>query len=132
MKHFGLSSKERIKRKKDFQKIYNAGKTVISQDKKFKAVYFFEKTEKNPGVKIAAAVYKKSGNAVWRNRIKRLIKEAYRLNKKILIEISNEKKIILEVIFSPNLLNQKKNKLLYYKDVSPGIIEIMLKIKSAL
>lgn len=132
MKHFGLSSKERIKRKKDFQKVYNAGKTVISQDKKFKAVYFFEKTEKNPGVKIAAAVYKKSGNAVWRNRIKRLIKEAYRLNKKILIEISNEKKIILEVIFSPNLLNQKKNKLLYYKDVSPGIIEIMLKIKSAL
>lgn len=132
MKHFGLSSKERIKRKKDFQKIYNAGKTVISQDKKFKAVYFFEKTEKDPGVKIAAAIYKKSGNAVWRNRVKRLIKEAYRLNKKILIEISNEKKIILEVIFSPNLLNQKKNKLLYYKDVSPGIIEIMLKIKSAL
>lgn len=132
MKHFGLSSKERIKRKKDFEKIYTSGKSVISEDKKFKALYFFEKENDKPGVKIAAAVYKKSGNAVWRNRVKRLIKESYRLNKEILIDVSNEKKIILEVIFSPNFLSQKKNKMLFYKDVEPGIIDIMIKIKSAL
>lgn len=131
MKHFGLSKKERIKRKKDFQKIYSSGTIIFSKDKKFKAIYFYEKNTTKPGVQITAAVHKKSGTAVWRNRVKRLIKEAYRLNKEIIISFSKEKKILLQIVFTPNKVNQKKNKTLRYDDVMPGIVDLLLKIKSA-
>ena len=79
-KQQGLSPAERIKSKKDFDELYSSGKILISSNKKIKAIFLI-KDNPDEGVKIAAVVSKKLGNAVWRNRIKRLIKETYRLNK---------------------------------------------------
>lgn len=79
-------------------------------------------------IKIAAAVSKKAGKAVWRNRVKRLIKESYRLNKKALLEKVLLKKIQLLLIFSPNRLSETSNKKIYLHDVSPGVVELMNKI----
>lgn len=81
------------------------------------------------GVKIAAAVSKKAGSAVWRNRVKRLIKESYRLNKKSLADKVLEKKIQLLLVFAPYKLSEKSNKKIYLKDLSPGVVELMNKIK---
>lgn len=81
------------------------------------------------GVKIAAAVSKKAGSAVWRNRVKRLIKESYRLNKKSLVDKVLEKKIQLLLVFAPYKLSEKSNKKIYLKDISPGVVELMNKIK---
>ena len=132
MKRFGLSSEERIKSRKDFQQIYSSGKIFFSNQKIIKALFIIEENSKLPGVKIAAAVFKKAGNAVWRNRLKRLIKESYRLNKEILLSSAQEKKLLLKIVFSPNLLYQKKNKNLKLKIIMPEVVDIMLKIKSSI
>ena len=132
MKRFGLSSEERIKSRKDFQQIYSSGKIFFSNQKIIKALFIIEENSKLPGVKIAAAVFKKAGNAVWRNRLKRLIKESYRLNKEIILSSAQEKKLLLKIVFSPNLLYQKKNKNLKLKIIMPEVVDIMLKIKSTI
>ena len=129
MKRFGLSSEERIKSRKDFQQIYSSGKIFFSNHKNIKALFIIEENSKLPGVKIAAAVFKKAGSAVWRNRLKRLIRESYRLNKEILLGSAQEKKLLLKIVFSPNLLYQKKNKNLKLKTIMPEVVDIMLKIK---
>ena len=132
MKHFSLSSDERIKKRKDFELIFSTGRLVYSTGKVFRAHYTIEKDNDYKGVKIAPVVGKKLGNAVWRNRVKRLIKESYRLNKEILTEVSLRNSVLLKIIFSPNLLNEEKNKILSYNDVMPHVLEIMTKIASRL
>ena len=132
MKRFGFSAKERVKSRKDFEKIFSNGKTIFSSDKKIKATYLIEKNGSKPGILISAAVYKKAGRAVWRNRIRRLIKEAYRLNKEILRESVFEKNLLLMMVFSPNTLNEKRNKKIYFQDIESGVKEILLKLKDKL
>ena len=132
MKRYGLSAKERIKSKKDFDKIFSSGKIIYSSSKLIKAVYIVEKEDKNKGVRIAVAVGKKLGIAVWRNRIKRLIKESYRLNKEILLEICSKNNILLKIVFSPNSLNEKKNKNIMLIDLMPSVVDLMTKLRSIL
>ncbi len=132
MKRFTLSSKERIKKKKDFEQIFSCGNTIYSNARLIKAVYLIENNQAEKGVKAAVAVSKKSGIAVWRNRIKRLIRESYRLNKEILLGICLKKNILLKIIFSPVKLNEKTNKKIKLSDVMPDVTEIMLKLKSVL
>ncbi len=132
MKKYGLSAEERIKRKKDLDLIFSSGKFISSHGRKIKALYVVENNNTDPGVKIAAVAGKKQGNAVWRNRIKRLIKESYRLNKEILSGSCSEKKLLLKIIFSPFSLNQKYNKVLILGDIWSDMIEVMTKIRSRL
>jgi len=128
----GLSKKERIKRRKEFQLVYSSGKTIFSPLNKFKATIFFIENESHPFVKVAFAVHKKAGNAVWRNRVKRLLRESYRLNKSELIQQSILKGKSGFVIFSPNKVNKKNYRNIYLKDVMPEIIELLKKIKNLL
>ncbi|MCU0344819.1 MAG: ribonuclease P protein component [Ignavibacterium sp.] len=128
MKNFSLTRNERVKKKRDFEKIYSFAKVLFSSDKLIK-VHLLSINSNVSGVKIAAAVSKKAGNAVWRNRVKRLIKESYRLNKKSLVEKVLEKKIQLLLVFTPYKLYEKNNKKVYLIDVSPGVVELMNKIK---
>jgi ribonuclease P protein component len=132
LKRYGLSAKERIKSKKDFDKIFSSGKILYSSSKLIRAVYIVEKEDKNKGVRIAVAVGKKLGIAVWRNRIKRLIKESYRLNKEILLEICSKNNILLKIVFSPNSLNEKKNKNIMLIDLMPSMVDLMTKLRSLL
>jgi ribonuclease P protein component len=128
LKNFSLTRNERVKKKRDFEKIYSFAKVLFSSDKLIK-VHLLSINSNVSGVKIAAAVSKKAGNAVWRNRVKRLIKESYRLNKKSLVEKVLEKKIQLLLVFTPYKLYEKNNKKVYLIDVSPGVVELMNKIK---
>lgn len=128
MKSFSLNRNERVKKKKDFNKVYNSGKIIFSSDLLLKLHYYINKNEEYNGVKIAASLSKKTGKAVWRNRVKRLIKESYRLNKKRLVEKASENNVELLLIFSPNRLSEKKNKKLYLKDIMNGVVDLINKV----
>lgn len=132
MKCYSLSRKERIKSKKLFDLIYERNDVIISSDQKVKAVYIVgEQTEIVP-VLISEAVSKKAGNAVWRNRVKRLLRESYRLNKNILVDVCMQKNISIAVVFAPYFLNQKKKPIVRLADLLPGVIDAMIKIRSSL
>ncbi len=90
------------------------------------------KTAKKCGVKIATAVFKKSGNAVWRNRVKRLIKVSYRLNKQILSETCFGKNILLKVVFSLNTINQNNTRIIKLNDMHSAVADIISKMNNTL
>ncbi len=128
MKQYGLTARERIKSKIDFENIYQSGTSIQSSDKKIKATYIVENDELQSGVQIAVAISKRAGGAVWRNRFKRLIRESYRLNKAKLIDLCKEKKQNAKIVFSTNTLNQKNCERLKLDTVMPGMIEVMKEI----
>lgn len=130
MKQFGLSSKERIKSKNEFDLVYSAGEILFSSSQKFKAVFFIQKESETSGIKTAFAVSRKSGIAVWRNRIKRLLRESYRLNKKEICSEVKLKKMRVFIVFSPNTINQKNSRKILLKEVMPEVIDLMNQIKA--
>lgn len=129
MKNFGLSKNERVKLKKDFFKIFTEGQVLYSSENKLKANYFIESSVNDFGVKAAFVVSKKTGNAVWRNRVKRLLRVAYRLNKSALIEQCDIKNKKLLVAFSPNTFNQKKNKKLNLDFIYSDFLSLVEQLK---
>jgi len=131
LKRYGLSPKERIKSKKNIDQIFSSGKILISEDHRIKAVYLIDKEAEESGVKIAAVVSKKNGNAVWRNRVKRLIKTSYRLNKERLVNFCRKKRILILIVFSAFSVTERLNKKIEIKDIMPGIDEILNRIESS-
>ena len=131
MKQHGLLTGERIKRKKEFELIYQSGLSTLSSDKQIKAVYIIENLSK-PRVSIAVTVSKKAGNAVWRNKIKRLIRESYRLVKNDFLNTCQQNKISVKIIFSPNRINQKNNKTVRLRDIIAGVMDILVKIEDSI
>src|SRR2546422_4083767 len=67
---------ERIRRRADFQRIYDGGFKVSSR---FSAVFFLANSQAAGRLGIAAT--RKLGGAVQRNKAKRLIREVFRRNK---------------------------------------------------
>lgn len=128
MKKYSLSKKERIVGKKLFDTIYKNGLIFFSDDKKIKTIFLFEKNSEEPFVKISVAISKKAGSAVWRNRIKRLVRESYRLNKSVLVEFVNSEKLNLNIVFSTNYLNQKNNQKINLDEIMPDVVNVIDKI----
>ncbi|MBI9071939.1 MAG: ribonuclease P protein component [Melioribacteraceae bacterium] len=130
MKNHSFSKEERIKLKKDFELIYSAGKRVRSGNRKLKALFVLKNSEIS-GIKIAVAVHKRAGKAFWRNRVKRLLRESYRLNKEILVSKCEENKQLL-VVFSLNTINQKKFPKPQLEDVYSDVVDIMKQISKSI
>ena len=64
--------------------------------------------------------------------MKRLLREAYRFNKSILLDSVDLKRGDLLIVFSPNLFNEKKYKKVFLGDVHDSVVELMLLIKDDL
>ena len=71
----GLPRSRILKKKKDFQAVYSRGKSYANR---FLVLYVFRSNGFQGKVGFAAG--KKLGNAVKRNRVKRLLRESYRMN----------------------------------------------------
>lgn len=72
-----FSKDERIRRKQDFQRVYQGGKKIVSSS--FILYYCLE--PERPYRRLGIAASRKVGNAVKRNRCKRLVREVFRQNK---------------------------------------------------
>lgn len=128
MKKFGLSKIERIKSKNEFEIVFSEGKTIYTNSRKLKAIFYVSTVSRERAVKAAFAVHKKAGNAVWRNRAKRLLREAYRLNKHlVIIEKKNYSALI---VFSLNKINKSNSPILALSNVSDEIVELLNSIRN--
>lgn len=70
-----FSKTQGIKKDTDFRKVYKTGKSIANRN----LVMYIMKNESESS-RLGITVSKKVGKAVTRNRIRRLIKESYRLN----------------------------------------------------
>lgn len=78
MRRYTFPKSERLLKRGEFLRVYENGKKALGR---FLTIYFLTgQAERKIGITIPG----KLGGAVQRNRIKRLIKEAYRLNKDLL------------------------------------------------
>jgi ribonuclease P protein component len=103
------------------------GRVIISTDRKLKVNYLYSNSQTDQ-VKIAVSVSSKAGNSVWRNRLKRIIRESLRQEEEILKEIVFKNKLELSIIFSPHRINQTNNQRMFLEDIKPSVIDILNKI----
>lgn len=71
-----LKPGDKLKKNKEFQRVYKVNKSYANS---LLVVYVLEHRN-NPVRRVGFSVSKKMGKAVKRNRIKRMLKEIYRLN----------------------------------------------------
>jgi len=76
IKMLNLSKSKILKKNKHFQAVYRHGKSFANRN----MVLYVLKAKSGDG-RIGFAAGKKLGNAVVRNRVKRLLREAYRQNR---------------------------------------------------
>ncbi|MCF8243331.1 MAG: ribonuclease P protein component [Melioribacteraceae bacterium] len=131
MKTYSLSKKERIKSKKEFELVFSSGIVLYSGNNLLRSVHSFIKTGEGKEVKVAFAVSRKAGKAYWRNRVKRLLRELYRMNKHQIYDILNEGEKLL-IVFSPGKINQKKYAKIYLNDLKSEFDNLLGLIKSNL
>lgn len=72
---FQLPKRRILRKKKDFQTVYRCGRSYANR---YLVLYVFPTAEL--GGRVGFAAGKKLGNAVVRNRVKRLLRESYRLH----------------------------------------------------
>ena len=75
MKKFAFSRASRLRLKKDFEAVFAAAKKTVTRD------LVMWHSGGGAEKKIGLMVSKKTGGAVHRNRLKRLLREAFRLSK---------------------------------------------------
>jgi ribonuclease P protein component len=82
---FRLSTREKLKSEKELTRLFESGKSFTAYP--IKVIYQITGETGNQSVQAAFTVSKRNfKRAVDRNRIKRLMREAYRLNKKNFLE----------------------------------------------
>ena len=101
-KQFTLGKKERLKSRKDIEQLFSVGKRMVVAPFRVHYVIIKDNQKRDAallqfGVGVSGKNFRK---AVDRNRIKRLTKEAYRLQKLSLQETLKEKNTTLHVFFN--------------------------------
>jgi ribonuclease P protein component len=120
---------KKLKKENEFELVYNKGSAIISGDKKIKANYFLKSDTENKNIKIGLSISSNKGNSVWRNKIKRLIREAIRLNRETLLSTLEQKNANLFIIFSPHSINQTNYKKIFLKDIKTSVLDIVTRLK---
>jgi ribonuclease P protein component len=118
-----------LKSEKDIGQVYRKGKVIISTDRKIKANYISAENLTNR-IKFAITVSSKTGNSIWRNRFKRIVRESLRLELASLKEINFKGSTDLLIVFSPYTINQTNNRRLFQKDIKPALSDILNKLRT--
>lgn len=123
---------ERIKSKGEIEKIFTIGKKIISTDKKVKASYLLNFKDERLKIKYAVTLSSRTGNSVWRNRFKRLIRESIRAEAHLLREIIFLSKSSLSIIFASGSITQSSNRSIFLYDIKPAVLDILIKLRKIL
>ena len=118
-----------LKTDSEFEVVYKKGMFIVSPDKKLKANYLIIPENKKQKIRIGLSVSSKKGNSVWRNRIKRIIKEALRSNDYLLKDIMSQINAGLWIIFSPHTIDQTNYKKVFLKDIQKPVLDILTQLK---
>jgi ribonuclease P protein component len=114
MKEKGFSKQERICRRNDFNLLFSSGKSFFSYP--FRCIFCTKESDELL-VRIAVSVSKKKfKRAADRNRIKRLIRESYRLEKQELYTFLPQQPQTYDL-----LIIYTENKILDYKQFRNGM-----------
>jgi ribonuclease P protein component len=119
---------ERLANDSEFELVYKKGIVVISEDEKIKAKYLFANKKKCMTAKIGLSIASKKGNSVWRNRVKRILRESIRNNRDVLRNILEQKNADLLIIFSPYSINQANSQRIFLGDIKPSVLDIFKKM----
>ena len=97
-KRFGFPRKEKLKSRKKIEELFLTGQRFVQFP--VRVTFRFNRAEEEPLIQVGVTASKKYfRKAVDRNRIKRLLREAYRLEKNGLLETANQKGLSGEVFF---------------------------------
>lgn len=112
MKKYGLSKKERLLKQYQFKAVYQQGKLKKNNALR---IYFMPNglTYNRIGISVSKKI---CANLVIRNRVKRLVREIYRLNKNMFGSA-------LDIVFVPKILPEKIN----YKNMEQGVLHLVAK-----
>ncbi len=110
MKHYSFLRRERLLNREDFVNLNRLGKR--NHTKHFLVII---KENEAGRARLGITVTKKTGNAVKRNRVKRLVREFFRLNKH---HFSKDCDIVI--------IGKKDSFLLNYADIKEELSEIIL------
>lgn len=100
MSLFSLNKAEKLKSRKAIERLFQKGKSFTNYP--FRLVYFLEneKSADSEGLRMAVSIPKRSfAKAVKRNRLKRQVREVYRLNKAPLKELLQKSEMELQIMF---------------------------------
>jgi ribonuclease P protein component len=84
-----LRRRSRLSRSQDFDRVYRSGRSVANR---YLVLYYFPRPEAEApegskgAARVGFSVSKRLGSAVERNRLKRALREAYRLNESVFRE----------------------------------------------
>ena len=124
MKEKGFSKQERICNRDDFKRLFSEGKSFFAYP--FRCVFYVSPAEEL-FVRMAVSVSKKKfKRAVDRNRVKRLMRESYRLEKHYLYNHLAQAPITFNM-----LLIYTGNTILDYKTIRHGMQGLMKKVRDA-
>jgi len=126
MKLFSFPKKEHLCGEKNIERLLKQGEAFVAYP--FRVVYLSEKQEdttyKVPVKVLISVSKKKHRRANVRNRIKRLIRESYRLNKIALLTFAKENNLNISIVFQ-----YISNEILTYHLIENKMKEILIKLK---
>ena len=104
-----MESRERIKKSSHFRFVYSRGKSLVDEN----IVVYLTRNGKSFN-RIGISVSKKVGKSVVRNRVRRLIRESYRVNRNIF-------KTGYDIVFVARVRASRSS----YKNISASVIKLL-------
>ncbi len=122
---YTLRKSEILRRNQSFWKVISSGNKIIGKNI---ICYFLIEDADTAKVQIGFTINKSIKGAVIRNRIKRLMRESYRLNKHIL-DTDPPKKIALTAVFLFGNKNRLSEKNIEFNIANEDIMNTLKKLK---
>ena len=126
---YTLRKHEILRGRKSFSKLFSSGNKLAEQA--VQCFYQIENSDTETNrVVVGFAVSKKIGKAVVRNRIKRLMRESYRLNKYILLDTPASNKFMVSVVLMYGKNNPVQIKSVRVEIINQEIEHLLHKLRA--